>query len=50
MIPFDLVQFDEAHERGRTSEAIEEIAKRFLGRSGVEREGAALVLSGLYTR
>ena len=50
MIPFDLDQFDEAHERGRTAGAVEEIAKRFLGRSGVEREGAALVLSRLYTR
>ena len=50
MIPFDLDQFDESHERGKTAEAIEEIAKGFLGRAGVEREGAALVLSRLYTR
>lgn len=50
MIPFDLDQFDEVHERGKTAEAIEGIAKRFLGRSGVERDGAALVLSRLYTR
>ena len=50
MIPFDLDQFDEANERGKTAEAIEGIAKRFLGRSGVERQGAALVLSRLYTR
>ena len=50
MIPFDLDQFDQAHERGKTAEAIEEIAKRFLGRSGMEREGAALVLSRLFTR
>ena len=50
MIPFDLDQFDEAHERGKTAEAVEGIAKRFLGRAGVERGGAALVLSRLYTR
>ena len=50
MIPFDLDQFDEVHERGKTAEAIEGIAKSFLGRSGVERDGAALVLSRLYTR
>ena len=50
MIPFDLDKFDDIHERGKTAEAIEGIAKTFLGRSGVEREGAALVLSRLYTR
>lgn len=50
MIPFDLDQFDDAHERGKTAEAIEGIAKSSLGRSGMEREGAALVLSRLYTR
>lgn len=50
MIPFGLDQFDEAHERGKTAEAVEGTAKRFLGRSGMEREGAALVLARLYTR
>lgn len=50
MIPFGLDQFDETHERGKTAEAIEGTAKRFLGRSGMEREAAALVLSRLYTR
>ena len=50
MIPFDLDQFDEVHERGKTAGAIEGVAKKFLGRSGVEREGAAFVLSRLYTR
>jgi len=50
MIPFDLDRFDETHERGKTAEAIEGIAKRYLCRAGVEREGAALVLSRLYTR
>jgi hypothetical protein len=47
MVPFDLDQFDEA---GKTAGAIEGIAKRFLGRAGMEREGSALVLSRLYTR
>ena len=50
MTPFDLDQFDEINERGRTAEAVEGIARRFLGRSGMEREGAALVMSRLYMR
>ena len=50
MIPFDLDQFDEVNERGKTAEAIEGIAKKSLGRSEMEREGAALVLSRLYVR
>ena len=50
MIPFDLDQFDEINERGGTALAVEGIARRFLGRSGMEREGAALVLSRLYMR
>lgn len=50
MTPFDLDQFDEMNERGGTAEAVEGIARRFLGRSGMEREGAALVSSRLYMR
>ena len=50
MIPFGLDQFDEVRERGKTADAIEGIGKRFLGRAGVEKEGAALVLSRLYAR
>ncbi|KAG6816305.1 hypothetical protein H0H87_007137 [Tephrocybe sp. NHM501043] len=50
MIPFDLAQFDEADRKGHTAAAIETSAKAFLGKAGLEREGAALLLSRLYTR
>ncbi|EEB94562.1 hypothetical protein MPER_06603 [Moniliophthora perniciosa FA553] len=49
MIPFDLAQFDE-DEKGQTAKVIEEIAKRYLGKAGLEREGAAILLSRLYMR
>lgn len=50
MIPFDLVQFDEAENIGATAAAIESIAMTYLGRAGLEREAAVLLLSRLYTR
>ena len=50
MIPFDLVQFDEAENIGATAAAIESIAKTYLGRAGLEREAAVLLLSRLYMR
>ena len=50
MIPFDLVQFDEAENIGATATAIESIAMTYLGRAGLEREAAVLLLSRLYTR
>ncbi|PFH53979.1 hypothetical protein AMATHDRAFT_186665 [Amanita thiersii Skay4041] len=50
MIPFDLSQFDESHETGRTISDLEEVGKRHLGKAGLEREGAALLLSRLYMR
>ncbi|RDB18014.1 Tubulin-specific chaperone D [Hypsizygus marmoreus] len=50
MIPFDLAQFDEAERIGHTANAIESSAKTFLGKAGLEREGAALLLSRLYVR
>lgn len=50
MIPFDLVQFDEAENIGATAAAIESIAKVYLGRAGLEREAAVLLLSRLYMR
>ena len=50
MIPFDLVQFDEAENIGATAAAIESIAMAHLGRAGLEREAAVLLLSRLYTR
>ncbi|KAI0632121.1 TBCD protein [Trametes polyzona] len=50
MIPFDLEQFDESGHVGETASRIEGVAKSFLGRAGVDREGAALLLSRLYMR
>ncbi|KAF8073788.1 armadillo-type protein [Lyophyllum atratum] len=50
MIPFDLAQFDETDEAGNTATSIESAAKGFLGKAGLERQGAALLLSRLYTR
>ncbi|ESK95004.1 tubulin-specific chaperone d [Moniliophthora roreri MCA 2997] len=49
MIPFDLAQFDE-DEEGQTAKTIEGIAKGYLGKAGLEREGAAILLSRLYMR
>lgn len=50
MIPFDLAQFDDVDRVGHTAAAIELSAKTFLGRAGVERDGAALLLSRLFMR
>lgn len=50
MIPFDLAQFDEAEQVGQTANTIESLAKGFLGYAGLEREGAAILLSRLYLR
>ncbi|KAF5382770.1 hypothetical protein D9615_002931 [Tricholomella constricta] len=50
MIPFDLAQFDEVDNAGYTAAAIESSAKTFLDKAGLEREGAALLLSRLYMR
>ncbi|KAI0670789.1 TBCD protein [Trametes maxima] len=50
MIPFDLDQFDEVGHSGETASRIETAAKSFIGRAGVDREGAALLLSRLYMR
>ncbi|KAF5369524.1 hypothetical protein D9758_002666 [Tetrapyrgos nigripes] len=49
MIPFDLSQFDEG-EGGQTASSIETIGKQYLANAGLEREGAALLLSRLYMR
>ncbi|KAJ6559228.1 TBCD protein [Mycena vulgaris] len=49
MIPFDLAQFDE-HSDGETADALEGLARGFLNRAGLERDGAALLLARLYTR
>ncbi|TFK40548.1 TBCD protein [Crucibulum laeve] len=50
MLPFDLVQFDEADQKGRTASLIESVAKSQLGKAGLERVGAALLLSRLFMR
>ncbi|KAH7912534.1 ARM repeat-containing protein [Hygrophoropsis aurantiaca] len=49
-IPFDLEQFDEHDCLGHTADTIESIAKSHLSKAGLEREGAAELLSRLYTR
>lgn len=50
MIPFDLAQFDEVDQPGATATAIETLAKSYLGKAGLERDGAALLLSRFYMR
>ena len=50
MLPFDLAQFDEPESLGKTASDIESVAKQYLSKAGVEREGAAVLLSRLYTR
>jgi hypothetical protein len=50
MIPFDLAQFDEIESVGQTASTIESLAQGFLGKAGLEREGAAILLSRFYVR
>lgn len=50
MIPFDLAQFDEPGHVGKTADEVEALGKSFLGRAGLERDGAATLLSHMYTR
>lgn len=50
MIPFDLAQFDEVETPGKTASSLELVAKQFLGKAGLEREAASLLLSRLYIR
>ncbi|KAG6890812.1 hypothetical protein C0995_003245 [Termitomyces sp. Mi166 len=50
MIPFDLAQFDEVGRDDHTASVLESSTKAFLGKAGLEREGAALLLSRLYMR
>lgn len=50
MIPFDLAQFDDIDRIGHTAVVIETAAKSFLGKAGVERDGASLLLSRLFMR
>jgi hypothetical protein len=50
MIPFDLAQFDDRPHSGQTAQAVESLAKGFLGNPGLEREAASILLSRLYMR
>ncbi|KAI6114406.1 TBCD protein [Pisolithus sp. B1] len=49
-IPFDLDQFDEDGQIGGTASALESTAMKYLGKAGLEREGAAILLSRFYMR
>lgn len=49
-IPFDLTQFDGSKPKGSTATDIESTAKHYLSAAGLEREGAAVLLSRLYVR
>lgn len=49
-IPFDLDQFDEDGQIGGTASALESTAMKHLGKAGLEREGAAILLSRYYMR
>lgn len=50
LLPFDLDQFDEHEDRGRTASNMEAVAKTHLCKAGVERDAASILLSRLYTR
>jgi hypothetical protein len=64
MLPFDLKQFDDDNdiidiawrkERGGaslsvTAARLDSLAREYLGKAGLEREGAAILLARLYTR
>jgi tubulin-specific chaperone D len=49
-IPFDLQQFDDVTRPGETANAIEVVGKDRLNMAGLEREGAATLLSHFYAR
>ncbi|KXN88249.1 Tubulin-specific chaperone D [Leucoagaricus sp. SymC.cos] len=50
MIPFDLAQFDDESKLGNTARSLEHVGKCYLRKAGLERDGAALLLSRLYMR
>lgn len=50
MIPFDLAQLDDPDRMGETATKVETVAKLYLGKAGLEREGAASLLSRFYMR
>lgn len=49
-IPFDLAQFDDEDNLGHTAKSLEIVGKAHIGKAGLERDSAALVLSRLYMR
>ena len=50
-IPFDLSNFDSDPTRpGQTASAIEAVGRNMMDKSGIERDGAALLLARLYAR
>lgn len=50
MLPFDLAQFDEPENLGKTASDLEGVAKIHLDNAGIERVGAAVLLARLYAR
>jgi tubulin-specific chaperone D len=55
MLPFDLSRFDEdvsvsGGSQSSTAHRIQSLAIEYLGRAGLERDAAAILLSKLYTR
>jgi len=50
MIPFDLAQFDDESTLGQIARSLENVGKSHLGKAGLERDAAALLLSRLYAR
>ncbi|KIY45609.1 ARM repeat-containing protein [Fistulina hepatica ATCC 64428] len=50
MLPFSLAQFDEEGREEQTADAIESLGKAYLGKSGLERESASVLLSRFYIR
>ena len=50
MLPFDLSQFDERNKPGHTASQIESVAKTYINKAGIERDGAAILLARLYLR
>jgi tubulin-specific chaperone D len=50
-IPFDLSNFDSTEANsGGMAQRIESIGREYLNKSGLDKDGAALLLSKLYTR
>lgn len=49
-IPFDLQKFDDAAQPGETANAIEAVGKDRLNMAGLERDGAATLLSHFFAR